>query len=118
MALLAVEVPPGPTTWTFTDPAPTGAMALMVVGDVTVKSDEAFSPKSTAVALANPDPEMSIVSPPPAVPLDGASAVSKPGQSHCPSYCRLPGTFALDCAGVADVAVDERTVTGPMRGDP
>ena len=46
----------------------------MVVAEVTVKSDEAFWPKSTEVAPVNPEPEILMVSPPPAVPLDGVSA--------------------------------------------
>ena len=65
------EVPAGPTTRTSTVPAPTGATAVMVVGEVTVKSDEALGPNSTALAPLKPVPEISIVAPPPAVPLEG-----------------------------------------------
>ena len=72
--------PLGVTTRTSTVPAPTGATAAIdVVSEVTVKSDEALAPKSTALAPVNPDPEMSTVSPPPAVPLAGLSALTDTG---------------------------------------
>jgi len=52
------DVPAGVTTWTSTVPAPMGATAVIVVAEVTVKSDEALLPKSTAVTAPNPDPEI------------------------------------------------------------
>jgi hypothetical protein len=59
------------TTRTSTVPAPTGATAVIDADELTVKSEEALEPKSTASAPVNPEPVMWMLSPPPAVPLEG-----------------------------------------------
>ena len=47
MRLHSLDVPTGVATWTLTTPAPTGATAVMLVAELTVKSDEPLDPKST-----------------------------------------------------------------------
>jgi hypothetical protein len=92
----------------------------MDVADVTVKSDEALLPKSTAVAPAKSEPEISMVSPPPAVPLDGDSELTETGSDppldEPPSVPELPP--ALDAAGVAGSLAGARVATGPVAGEP
>ena len=82
----------------------------MVVGEVTLKSDEGLPPKYTAVAPVNPEPEISTVSPPPAVPLAGVSA-----PTHTEAAAALEslasGKDGATCPGtrVAPATVDPTT---------
>ena len=78
-ALVVSDVPIGVTTRTSIVPAPTGATAVMFVGEVTVKLEDALAPKSTAVAPVKSVPVISTGSPPPAVPLEGFTEVTDTG---------------------------------------
>src|ERR1700683_1958694 len=82
--VVTADVPAGATPATSTVPAPTGATAVMVVGELTLKLDEALEPKSTAVAPVKSVPVISMVAPPPAVPLDGLRALIDTGSATVP----------------------------------
>jgi hypothetical protein len=59
-----------------TVPVPAGAVAVMDVGEFTVKPVAAVLPKSTAVAPVNPVPVIVTVVPPAAGPYVGATDVT------------------------------------------
>ena len=92
----------------------------MDVADVTVKSDEALLPKSTAVAPLKSEPEIVMVSPPPAVPLDGESELTETGSDapldEAPSVPELLATVVA--GGVAGSLAGARVATGPVAGEP
>ena len=118
--LLVLDVPTGVTTCTATVPAPTGAVAVIVVPEVTVKSVEALLPKSTALAPVKPEPEMRTVSPPPAVPLDGDSAATETAFVPVLDEPLLDpdgGTIDGGTVVVAPLAM-ARVARGPVAGDP
>ncbi len=95
---------------------------MTVVAEVTVKSEEASLPKSTAVAPVKPEPEMWMVSPPPAVPLDGVMAMIVTGLIAPlpePPLPELPELPVEAEGGVATVSTDGGGVAaGPVAGEP
>jgi hypothetical protein len=68
-------VPIGVMTCTATMPAPTGAVAEMVVLETTLKLDDALGPKSTSLAEVKPEPVMVTAVPPPEVTVLGERLV-------------------------------------------
>ena len=74
-------VPPGPVTLTSTVPfAWAGLVAVIWVSESTVKLVAAVAPKSTAVALQNPDPVIVTVVPPVFGPNRGDTPVTTGGE--------------------------------------
>ncbi len=63
-------------TLTPTLPALAGAVAVIVVGEITVNWEDSFGPKYTALASLNPLPLMMTVAPPPADTASGDSEVT------------------------------------------
>ena len=97
---------------------PDGATAVMVVGEVTVKTDEAFGPKSTSVAPVKPDPEMSMLSPPPADPLGGVSVRTETAPLPAAELAPVPEEPVLGGAALAGALAGECTAMTPTSGDP
>ena len=72
----SAEVPKGVTTRTSTLPLLVGAVALMKVGEITVKLEDSLAPKNTALVEENPLPMMLTVAPPPAETVEGDTAAT------------------------------------------
>jgi hypothetical protein len=64
------------TTVTSTVPESVGAVAVIDVGERTVKFEDALAPNRTALTCANPLPVMTTLAPPPADTVDGVSDVT------------------------------------------